>query len=235
MNKNIKVYIFLLFSLFSLNSKLFATAQASDILIFENEIKELFTNPLDQLFLQKEEVRNKFDKIFSNYKALIPTACWRGYIAKFAIKNDYLYVIDVFITISVSPKDKSEVFDTEKISIFSELFETDIPVVCDFFTGVLTIPQGNMINYIHGGYLSEFEEYILIKVNSGKIIEQGKYNLENYKNKKQQAFERFYGSAKYNESWNSIKNNFEDIIEENSKKEIMKACEELYLYDFYEF
>lgn len=191
MNKNIKVYIFLLFSLFSLNSKLFATAQASDILIFENEIKELFTNPLGQLFLQKEEVRNKFDKIFSNYKALISTACLRGYIAKFAIKNDYLYVIDVFITISVSPKDKSEVFDTEKISIFSELFETDIPVVCDFFTGVLTIPQGNMINYIHGGYLSEFEEYILIKVNSGKIIEQGKYNLENYKNKNNKHLKDF--------------------------------------------
>ncbi|AAS12284.1 hypothetical protein [Treponema denticola] len=133
MNRNIKIYIFLLFSLFSLNSKLFATAQASDILIFENETKELFTNPLDQLFLQKEEVRNKFDKIFSNYKALISTACWRGYIAKFAIKNDCLYVIDIFITISVYPKDKSEVFDTEKNSIFSELFETDIPVVCDFF------------------------------------------------------------------------------------------------------
>ena len=73
----------------------------------------------------------------------------------------------------------------------------------------------------------------LIKVNNGKIIEQRKYNLENYKNKKQQAFEKFYGSAKYNESWNSIKNNFEDNIEENSKKEIMKDCE--YLYDFYEF
>ena len=224
-----------MFSLFSRNSKLFATAQVPDILLFENEIKELFTNPLDQLFLQKEEVRNKFGKIFSNYKALIFTACWRGYIAKFAIKNDYLYVIDIYITIYVFSKDKSEVFDTEKISIFSELFETDIPVVCDFFTGVLTIPQGNMINYIHGGYLSEFEEYVLIRVNNGKIIEQGKYNLENYKNKKQQAFKKFYGSSKYSESWNSIKNNFEAIIEENYKKEIMKDCEELYLYDFYEF
>ena len=235
MNKSVRVYIFLLFSLFSLNSKLFATAQASDILIFENETKELFTNPLDQLFLQKEEVRNRFSKIFSNYKALISSACWRGYIAKFVIKNDCLYIIDIFITIPISPKDKSKLFDTEEISIFSELFEADIPVVCDFFTEVLTIPQGDMINYIHGGYLSEFEEYILIKVNNGKIIEQRKYNLENYKNKKQQAFEKFYGSAKYNESWNSIKNNFEDNIEENSKKEIMKDCEYLYLYDFYEF
>ena len=95
MNKSVRVYIFLLFSLFSLNSKLFATAQASDILILENEIKELFTNPLDQLFLQKEEVRNRFSKIFSNYKALISSACWRGYIAKFVIKNDCLYIIDI--------------------------------------------------------------------------------------------------------------------------------------------
>ena len=235
MNRDIKIYVFLLVSLFSLSLKLFATAQVSDILIFGNETKELFTNPLGQLFLQKEEVSNKFSKIFSNYKALISSACWRGYIAKFVIKNDCLYVIDVFITISISPKDKSKLFDTEEISIFSELFEADIPVVCDFFTGVLTIPQGNMINYIHGGYLSEFEEYILIKVNNGKILEQGKYNLENYKDKKHQAFERFYASAKCNESWNFIKNNFEDIVEENSKKEIMKDCEDLYLYDFYEF
>lgn len=66
-------------------------------------------------------------------------------------------------------------------------------------------------------------------------MNKGKYNLENYKNKKQQAFERFYVSAKYNKSWNSIKNHFEDIIEENYKKEIMKDCEDLYLYDFYEF
>ena len=75
---------------------------------------------------------------------------------------------------------------------------------------ILAIPQGDMINYIHGGYLSEFEEYILIKVNNGKIIEQGKYNLENYKNKKYQAFERFYGSAKCNESLK--KNGIQDVF-----------------------
>lgn len=73
---------------------------------------------------------------------------------------------------------------------------------------ILAIPQGDMINYIHGGYLSEFEEYILIKVNNGKIIEQGKYNLENYK--KHQAFERFYGSAKCNESLK--KNGIQDVF-----------------------
>ena len=112
---------------------------------------------------------------------MISTACWRGYIAKFKIIDSSLYLVDITIEILDAKKAKTELFPTKDISVFLELFESDKPLLCDFYSGMLIIPQGEMVKYVHGGYLSEYEKYILIKISDGKVINKGEYLLQNYK------------------------------------------------------
>ena len=226
--------IFLILLMISINTQLFATAQQSDKLILNNKTERLFANPLESIFFKNPELKEKYNTIISKYDVLISTACWRGYIATFKIINSSLYVVDITVEIEVKPSDKKKLFQSKDISIFSELFETEKPVLCDY-SGMLIVPQGEMVKYIHGGYLSEFEKYIFIKITDGKVINKGEYSLQEYKEKRDKAFEAFYRSDKYEVCWNEIKNSFVESISDESKKEIMKQTEDFYLYDFFEF
>lgn len=219
--------IFLILLIISINTQLFATAQQSDKLILNNKTERLFANPLESIFFKNPELKEKYNTIISKYDVLISTACWRGYIATFEIIDSELYIVDLTIEIAVEQTAK-------KISIFSELFETEKPVLCDY-SGMLIVPQGEMVKYIHGGYLSEFEKYIFIKITDGKVINKGEYSLQEYKEKRDKAFEAFYRSDKYEVCWNEIKNSFVESISDESKKAIMKESEDFYLYDFFEF
>ena len=143
-------YRFLIFLIliFLTNTKLFATAQASDILILDNEKKPLNTNPLESMFDKYPKLKEKFNTILTEHNAVISTACWRGYIAKFKIINSALYIVDITIEVQTSPLVSNQHFQTDDISIFLELFETENPILCNFFTGMLIVPQGKMINYV---------------------------------------------------------------------------------------
>ena len=169
MKTKIRAILFILLIIL-IHAKLCATAQVSDVIILGTENNRLLTNPLESLFFKKPELKEKYKNIRSKYDALIATNCWRGYIAKFKIVGSALYVVDVTIEISVPPADNSSHFQTKNISIFSELFETENAVFCDFYSGMLIVPQGAMVKYVHGGYLSEYEKYILIKITDGKIF-----------------------------------------------------------------
>lgn len=233
MKAKFKIFVLILM-MASIKTGLFATAQKPDILILNDDEKKLYANPLQSLFFKNPELKQKFDDIGKKYVLMVSTACWRGYVAKFKIIDSSLYIVDTTIEISENP-DETKNFKPKTISIFSELFETDKPVLCDSYSGMLIVPQGKMVSYVHGGYLSEYEKYILIKITDGKKINQGEYSLQDYKEKKDKAFESFCKSDKYQDSWNKIKDSFIADISEESKKEIMKTSEGFYLYDFFEF
>mgnify|MGYP003571379805 CR=1 FL=1 len=226
--------VFLILLIISVKAQLFATAQFPDRLILNNEEKPLCANPLNAFF-KKTENSEKYNALLSKYDVVTCTACWRGYIATFEIIDSALYVADLTIKIVVEPTDKQKSFQTKDISIFQELFGSDKPFLCDFYSGMLIVPQGKMVKYVHGGYLSEYEKYILIKITDGKVINKGEYSLQEYKDKKDKAFELFYKSNKYNDCWNGMKSCFVESISEESKKAIMKDAEDVYLYDFFEF
>lgn len=215
---------------------LFATAQRGDKIVIDDKVYVLFSNPLESLFLKNPELKEKFTKVYSDHNALVSTNCWRGYVAKFVIIDDSLYVIDMTIDVPSKKKLSTNDFKIERKSIYKELFETDKPLLCDFFSDILIIPQGNIVEYVHGGYLSEYEKYILIKINDGKVIKNVECSLEEFKLKKEKAFESFCESEKYESCWNEIKDKFTQLVDDDqSKKRIMKSSEEFYLYDFFEF
>ena len=77
------------------------------------------------------------------------TACWRGYIGSWSIRRGKLYLTKVEGRICLEGKD----------SIFA-----------DWFTGELHIPKGGMLDYIHAGFDSVYEQEIILTLEHGVVI-----------------------------------------------------------------
>ncbi|TVQ43112.1 MAG: hypothetical protein EA362_11945 [Saprospirales bacterium] len=128
------------------------TAQVSDILIYENERHHLQCEPLES-YLKETELPHK----------LVPTnsACWRGYIATWAIDNKKLFLI----------KWEAHILDYVKVDI-DYLFPGEEFVFAKWFTGKIKIPMGECVKYVHGGYLSVYEGQKILTFENGIMIDE---------------------------------------------------------------
>ena len=82
-------------------------------------------------------------------RRIFSTACWRRYLGTWEIKGGKLYLNDVT---GGYKKLKTE------------------PLFAEWFSGVLRILRGKIIQYIHMGFASVFEKEIHIKIEKGKIV-----------------------------------------------------------------
>jgi hypothetical protein len=78
------------------------------------------------------------------------TACWRGYIGTWEIKDGKFYL--------VSLRGRYKLLGEE-------------PVLADWFTGVLVIPRGELLQYVHLGFESVYEQEMQVKIEKGVVIE----------------------------------------------------------------
>ena len=128
------------------------TIQSSETLLYKGEEFELFTEPLDGLF----------EKLLPNYEPkMISTACWRGYLGTWSIENNKLYLIKI-----ESVRNEDEESDLCLSDLFPEAKEK---VFAIWFNGTLRCPLGDMIEYVHGGYCSTFEQDLQIKIKNGFV------------------------------------------------------------------
>ena len=147
------------------------TAQIHEILIYDgNKTSMAFCPPLPEdnprikrLTDEEIEERDASGLIFS-------TACWREYLGTWEIKEGRFYLVGL--------KGRYRLKGSE-------------PLFADWFTGVLRIPRGELIQYVHMGYGSVFEEEVHTKVeqgivtetkvidNRGKNHDKGRLGLEN--------------------------------------------------------
>lgn len=135
-----------------------ATAQFPDILTYKGEKVSIFSNPLEQYF--SEENPRPGDL----FQALC-SACWRGYVATWEIKDDgYLYLIKVI----------EGTCDSNAPEIpLSKLFPgQEGPIKATWFTGTLTIPGGRQVEYVHMGYESKYERYTFVEIEQGKVTRE---------------------------------------------------------------
>ena len=85
------------------------------------------------------------------------TACWRGYVASWTIQDDRLYLTEIM--------GKYELNSTE-------------PVLADWFSGTLRIPQGECIEYIHMGFASRYERERWLTIEKGVLVDDCVLNAE---------------------------------------------------------
>ena len=91
--------------------------------------------------------------------AVTCTALWRGYIGTWEILDDRLYLIKL----SGVLKDGTEAC---LWTIFPDFPDR---VFAHWYSGMLRIHQGKLLEYVHQGFESTYEENIIIHINNGLI------------------------------------------------------------------
>lgn len=77
------------------------------------------------------------------------TACWRGYIGTWEIKDGKFYLRRLQGRYRLRGED---------------------PLFADWFSGVLRIPRGERLLYVHMGFGSVYEEDVLVKIEKGAVV-----------------------------------------------------------------
>jgi hypothetical protein len=146
------------------------TAQATDCLRYRGELLRIFTLPLETL---PPERRRSF----------MPTgnsANWRGYVALWEIRDDRLYLADIRGSICNAPVDPGAkvkacgahhygtcALRDARTSDFSAGSEE--PIFADWFTGDITAARGKLVNYVHMGFESRYEGYLMLTFAAGRL------------------------------------------------------------------
>lgn len=166
------------------------TAQITEIVFIGDEGHQMtFCPPIpkghDRIVLRDPGKMDEYDEI------LCSTACWRGYQGIWWINDDRFYLARI--------EGKYEMLGKE-------------PILADWFTGVLRIPRGKLLQYVHMGYGSVFEEELHIEVENGLVVRTTVLdNRERQHDRDKLTWEnlpgnenRFPGDGKDGSVWNSI-------------------------------
>lgn len=125
------------------------TAQVGETLILDGEKTSMaFCPPLPD---QHPRIIKLEDKDIKYDTPLIgSTACWRGYIGTWEIENGQFYLVDIVGRYKMVGQD---------------------PIFADWFSGVIRIPKGKLLHYVHMGFGSVYEQDIHVKIENGKVVE----------------------------------------------------------------
>ncbi len=145
-----------------LASPAWPTAQLPERIVYEGTEGFLFTDPLESYFT-KDSPRPEF--------AAPHTACWRGYVGVWEIKEDFLYLSDIKAWMR-NAEGKAASVGFEKIFPGKSK-----PLKADWFTGTLRIPRGKAIHYVHMGYQTIYEVDVFLTIEAGKVI--GRQTVDN--------------------------------------------------------
>lgn len=161
----------------------YATAQIPDYIRYNGKTYSLFTNPMESYFFEFPDKRPK-GQFF--------TANWRGYVATFEIKQNELYIIRI---------------DSGGFNVIKECINGLDTTKVDWFNGLLILPYGERIKYVHLGYESLYEHYILIEIHNGNVYKEYNLNGEQYELFRSAKMELWKKTEEYTEL--AVKYNFE--------------------------
>ena len=190
MKKLIIIFIYL-----NVVINIFATAQFPDKLIYNGVIYNLTVNPMELYFNNNPDKRPRPN--------VISSALWRGYIATFEIIQNELWVVDIIINVSTFDYENRR-FTNEYESVIQECLDGRDRMKLDWFNGVLVLPQGKIVEYVHMGYDSIYENYILIAIGNGSYIRDFNLNNTQYVRFRNTVRERFRNSNEYQELYDKI-------------------------------
>jgi hypothetical protein len=174
----------LLVALFS-GASAFATAQSPDKIIYEGKEYALYSNPLEPYFTKNPEKRPR--------PQIMSSALWRGYVATFEIKDKQLFLKDIEIQYSDSVSAGAYKFR----SVMQDVFPGQQEVKIGWITGLLVLPHGERVNYVHMGYGSTYEKYILLEIDKGDLKNAKRLKHKEYEKFKERQFQAFKKTDEY--------------------------------------
>lgn len=151
-----KKWFFIVFFLMSQTA--FATAQFPEILMQDGKPKAMFTNPLEPWL----KVQINSDKLKPYISEKRCSASWRGYRGTWEIKDSSLQLVKLTANPCSQPAK-----DVPLTALFAG---RTAPVTATWFSGRLVVPDGNQTKYVHMGYMSQYERYIIFHVERGRVV-----------------------------------------------------------------
>ena len=127
------------------------TAQIAEQITIDAEVLSMCTEPLADYF----ELSGRSLKFAANC-----TALWRGYVGRWELLVDRLYLVGLSGTL----EDGSE---ATLASVFPDFPER---VFAHWYSGKVRIPRGKLLNYVHGGYASTYERDQFITFDRGVAV-----------------------------------------------------------------
>lgn len=168
-----------------------ATAQVSDVILIEGKERQLNTNPLERHLRALGDKAPRFDSPH--------TANWRGYVATWELAAGKLHLRSIEgYRRNPSPDDDEDTDDLLlDVDGMAELFPGQADVVADWYTGALIIPDGEMVDYVHMGYGSTYERYIVSVVRQGIELKRLHLSEREFRDYREERFETFKSTAAY--------------------------------------
>ena len=163
------------------STTVFGAPQFPDKIIYKGTEYHLWTYPLE-IYLKKYPYKRQ--------EGLWLAVLVRGYQATFEIKNGQLYIKDIEILVNTINTNKRKKDYNDRIweSVLNKVFPNQELVKVDWFTGLLVLKHGEIIDYeaiYEGdkrvGYTSIHEYYILLEIDNGDIKTEKLLNYEEYK------------------------------------------------------
>ena len=132
------------------------TAQCPETLLLRGEKLSLCTEPLAP-YLESGATQIAFDAETS--------ACWRGYEGTWAIESDRLYLVKLqggsVTNEGWVERSLADLFPGYPDGVFAH-----------WYTGELRCSKGQLLNYVHGGYASQYEQDLFIEVVRGVVVSE---------------------------------------------------------------
>jgi len=127
------------------------TAQIGEILLIDN-----------QQYLIAEQPLHHYFKALDSPPYFCPPSptCWRGYYGKWELRDDELFLVNF----------KGYLDDLEEVDLHY-LFPYQEETFAHWYTGIIRIPQGKLIEYIDLTHHSIYEEDLMLCFKNGKLID----------------------------------------------------------------
>ncbi|GGY39077.1 hypothetical protein GCM10011297_10350 [Bacterioplanes sanyensis] len=131
------------------------TAQLHETLDYQGQRYSMISTPLsDYLTVAKETPRF----LFSGFHLV------RGYLGHWQILDQHLYLTDLSHT--------SIMGEHCEMSLGDVFPGYDERVFAHWYSGTLTLIDGQLKQYRHQGFASDYQQYLLLQIERGKLIGQ---------------------------------------------------------------
>ncbi|MFC3716581.1 hypothetical protein ACFONC_10485 [Luteimonas soli] len=194
-----------------------ATAQIPDRILIDGQDYALNTNPLTPRLVASGWLPPK--------EAMVSSANWRGYTASWEIADGKLVLRDATILVA-----GEEPGDYTPKSILGDLFPSAAaPVVADWYSGALIVPDGEMTHYVHMGYGSSYERYQVLRIVAGRVVEHVRLSADEFERYKADKFEAFTATEEYRKSLEELREQGDALSDEQLRNFMMSYYAEQYL------
>ena len=144
------------------------TAQHREELVYNDQVYYLATEPLKP-YLDKNKIKFKPNC----------SACWRGYIGKWIVENNKLYIVSLDANCSDDDSDEIWWLDNIYTVDLNYLFPNQNKVFAEWFSGEIRMPYGDLLKTSFIGYDAIYEKELILEFENGHLIKQREIDNNN--------------------------------------------------------